>query len=429
MSPQSLSLRNAIDRRKPGEHGQTLVLFLLMMVILFVFVGMGIDLGFAYITKAELSKGVDSAALSGMRNISQGTAAASLIASNAFAANYGKSGRDVSPPALTINFGTVNGNTVLNVSATVAINTFFIRVMPAIGLGNWNTLTVGESAQATRATLIMALVLDRSGSMAGNGGSTALPPAVTNFIALFDDTTDYASQVSFSSAASVDVSMGQPFISKIQSAALALNFNGDTCSDQGLTNGLAQINLETNVTAQGQNVVRVMVFFTDGIANTFNYVFDCGDRNIGYNGPTLFDPASGTNLNTGCTVPATLSSINPSNGVLTAGAVNADGTSQASCISMHDEAENRAEWIAYQARQQGYVIYAIGMGSPGIQGECNNAFPTLNPAFLMDVANTTDSATYNPNQKVGDYAVAADAGQLNEVFQDIAAKILLRLSQ
>ncbi len=304
MSPQSLRPRNAVDRNKPGEHGQTLVLFLLMMVLLFVFVGMGIDLGFAYITKAELSKGVDSAALSGMRSISQGTAAASLIASNAFAANYGKSGRDVAPPALTINFGTVNGNTVLNVNATVAINTYFIRVMPALGLGNWNTLSVGESAQATRSTLVMALVLDRSGSMNGNGGWETLPPAVTNFIALFDDKTDYASQVSFSSCASVDVPMGQPFINNIQSAALALNFAGDTDSEGGLTNGLAQINLETNVTVQ--SIVRVMVFFTDGMANTYNYVFSFGDENIGMcclNSTLLFDPASGCGIITNTPPP------------------------------------------------------------------------------------------------------------------------------
>jgi Flp pilus assembly protein TadG len=158
------------------EDGQTLLMFVLFMLVLFAFVGLAVDLGFAYITRAKLSKGVDAAALAGMRSIAQGTTQAGLVASNAFFANYGTSGRDVKPPALTVNFNKSSGNTVVTVSATVSINTFFIRVLPAIGQGNWSTLTVGESAQATRTALVMALVLDRSGSMKNNGGSKRYRP-------------------------------------------------------------------------------------------------------------------------------------------------------------------------------------------------------------------------------------------------------------
>jgi hypothetical protein len=215
--------------------------------------------------------------------------------------------------------------------------------------------------------------------------------------------------------------MEQPFKNDITDAALALHFGNDTCSDEGLTNGMAQIGLETNVTAQ--SIVRVMVFFTDGIANSFNYVFDCGARDIGLpNGtrPALFDPTTGNSSSAGCSVPSTISSISPTSGNLTPNYV-----STSSCVAMHDEAQNRAEWIAYQARAQGYIIYAIGMGSPGVQGECNNAFPVLNEAFLENLANTAG----NYNQTVGDFAIATDAEQLSDVFNTIAAKILLRLSQ
>ena len=54
------------QRTRPREKGQTLLMFVFFMVVLIVFIGLGIDLGFAYITKAELSKGVDAAALAGM---------------------------------------------------------------------------------------------------------------------------------------------------------------------------------------------------------------------------------------------------------------------------------------------------------------------------------------------------------------------------
>ena len=43
----------------------------------------------------------------------------------------------------------------------------------------------------------MSLVLDKSGSMNLNGGSTALPPAVTNFITYFDEGIDNVADISF----------------------------------------------------------------------------------------------------------------------------------------------------------------------------------------------------------------------------------------
>src|SRR5260221_10035494 len=96
-----------------GEQGQTLLMFVLFMIVLIVFIGLGIDLGFAYITRARLSKAVDSACLTGMRNLYQGPTQAGLVASNAFLVNYGSPGRDVAPPALKISFSTINSNTVI----------------------------------------------------------------------------------------------------------------------------------------------------------------------------------------------------------------------------------------------------------------------------------------------------------------------------
>jgi Flp pilus assembly protein TadG len=49
------------------------VLFALSLPVLLGFMGLGIDLGFAFIERANLSKAVDAAALAAMRNINQGT--------------------------------------------------------------------------------------------------------------------------------------------------------------------------------------------------------------------------------------------------------------------------------------------------------------------------------------------------------------------
>jgi hypothetical protein len=267
-----------------------------------------------------------------------------------------------------------------------------------------------------RNNVVMSLVLDRSGSMMGNGGYAALPPAVTNFISLFNDIDDLAAMVSFASAASVDVPMEQPFKTAIENAAEALVFNGSTCTDQGLTNALAQ-NQNAPI-VKGENVIKVIVLFTDGMANTFNYVFNCGSRNIDYN-DDLYDPATGNYADAGCTIPAKVSSIDPLTGNITANAVDTG-----SCDAMHFEAENRAERIAWLARSQGNIIYCIGLGNPAGFGECNGDFPVLNPTFLKNVANTPDSATYDPAQPSGLSVIATTAGQLEAVFLAIAQQLL-----
>jgi Flp pilus assembly protein TadG len=67
MNTQSVSIKNPTGSAMQREGGQTLLMFVLFMVVLFAFVGLAVDLGFAYLTRAQLSKGVDAAALAGMR--------------------------------------------------------------------------------------------------------------------------------------------------------------------------------------------------------------------------------------------------------------------------------------------------------------------------------------------------------------------------
>jgi Flp pilus assembly protein TadG len=409
-------MRIRTDRIIQREHGQTLLMFIPFMVVLFVFVGLGVDLGFAYITKARLSKGVDSACLTGMRNLSQGQAQATLVANNAFFANYGVSGRDVAAPAVAIKFGSANGNTTIDVDATVKINTFFIRVMPVLIAGaNWNTLTVSSSGEATRANLIMSLVLDVSGSMNNDGGITGLKSAVPNFVGQFDNNNDQVAMVTFSSGATTPVSMTTHFQTPIDTAVASFNGINWTCSEVGLTNGLAQ-NQNTPITP-GQNVIKVIVFFTDGLANTWYWPgFNCGARDMAPD-KTLYDADALNNPDSsGCTVPPTIAGLS--------GSVNTANQ----CSDMYAEAEARAEAVASLARSEGNIVYAIGFGDP-INGPKECGHPPLNIAFLKDVANTTDSDTYNAAQLSGDVAIGSDSSDLDELFQTIAAKILLRLSK
>jgi Flp pilus assembly protein TadG len=207
------------------ERAQIFALFALSLPVLILFMGIGVDLGFAFVTRANLSKAVDAAALAAMRNLNQGQAQATAIAQSAFNTNYGSGlGRDNSPPVFNVGITSdANNNAVINVGATVAINTFFLRLVPGL-----KTLQVTSNSQATRPKLIMSLVLDRSGSMNLNGGAQALPPAVDYFLMYFDNATDQVADVSFSSVASVDVSIRTNFLNPITNAVNKMAFAGAT---------------------------------------------------------------------------------------------------------------------------------------------------------------------------------------------------------
>src|ERR1035437_3299426 len=116
MNSEVIAMRRNFAHIIRREQGQTLLMFLLFMIVLIVFIGLGVDLGFAYITRARLSKAVDSACLTAVRNLSDQTTARDA-ATAAFFANYGTSGRDVDPPVCTVTFNRVNNNNVVDVQA------------------------------------------------------------------------------------------------------------------------------------------------------------------------------------------------------------------------------------------------------------------------------------------------------------------------
>ncbi|HUI05736.1 MAG TPA: pilus assembly protein TadG-related protein [Verrucomicrobiae bacterium] len=423
------------------DTGQTLIMFVLFMLTLVAFVGLGIDLGFAYITRARLSKAVDAACLAGIRSYSStAVAQATDIAKSAFQANYGTSGRDaVSPYPPKVLFDASGPNITLDVNATATINTFFIRVLPALFPGgpSWQTLTVGSHAQATRPNLIMSIVLDRSGSMGpvdqgGDGGMDALKATVPVFINHFDDVLDRASMISFSYAATVGFPMGRPFKDAITTAVNALTPVGWTASEQGLLKGWQQ---NESVTPQGdEKIVRVIVFFTDGLANTWqpSDLFKCGTimrtNNVGPD-LSLYDPVTGAGVS-GCSFPSCLHSINPPYGCVSTTKNCDQGSGHNNVASgMYNEAEARAEYWAQQARLQGNVVYAIGLGDPNGAKECGRS--PINPVFLQTVANDPNGPNFvgDGSQPQGIALIANSADELPQIFEQIASAILARLTR
>ncbi len=409
------------------KDGQTLIMFTLFLVVIVLFVGLGIDVGFAYVTKASLSKAVDAAALAGTRNLSLGQQQATAIAQSTFTINYGHPGRDVGSPVVNLLFTTDSSkNTYLNIDATATINTYFIRILPL-----WKTLQVRASAQATRSPLIMTLVLDRSGSMnpqtgTTRGGST-LPAAVKSFIQNFDDNNDQVAMASFASTATVDVPMGHPFKANIINAANNLIYVGGTFSPGGLTNAVVQENSVS--VAAGQNVVRVVVFFTDGLANMIQQTLQCPPATLwnfgGYDqagsGAAFFSPTapvtqSGQN-NASCTVPdnGTPSCCHNTSRFM---AYQYGTLERFTTANITAESKYECIQIANVLRANNVTVYCIGLGGSSVD-----------MSFLAQVANAPNSITFNSAQPVGDALYAPTPAQLNTLFQQIASEILLRLTQ
>jgi Flp pilus assembly protein TadG len=417
-----------IPHRRRKDRGQVILLLAIYLTILLMFLGLTVDVGFAYVTRAKLSRAVDAACLEAMKNLAQGQALARTLAQNTFNANYPNSGLDANPPVLTVNFTTdAYGQTMVSVSATATMRTFFMRLVP-----KYATLTIRNSAEATRGKLVMTLVLDRSGSMKNNGGSTALPPAVTTFVTYFDNTNDEVAMVSYASNAAVNVAINYNFIAPITNAANAMTFSGGTFGPGGLTLAKAQ---NDSVTVQpGQNVVKVVVYFTDGYVNEIQDTFNCPSAKLinygGYDSGTsvdFFDPANGTDWGGVeshgyppydshphyCTgVTKFISAINGTSKSFTRSNVTADADYRALQTANAMRAEN-----------PGMYVYAIGLGS------------SVDQTFLKQIANDPASSAYNPAQPAGMAVFATNCPssqcttQLQQVFQTIAARILLRLAQ
>lgn len=417
-----------------NERGQVLLLFAILLPFLILFVGFGIDFGFAFLTKAELSKAVDAASLAAMRNLGRGQAEATAMARDEFNLNFDPaSSRDVAPPTLTMTYSTdAYGEPVVTASANVAVKTFFIKLLP-----RYKTLNVSSDSQATRPPIILSLVLDRSGSMNDNGGAQALSPAVQDFLGYFIDNIDHLSEVSFSTTATVDVPMTTQFNYQISSSVNRMRFGGATYAQGGLLDGQSQIN---GVASPPPNAVKVVVFFTDGWANTNEDKLACnsgrggGGRHGGGGGgggTTLVNYGGCSPIEADIGWCSGVSFLNPN-------PPNVNGTEACNASTFPDQltgkneqlsqsrdtetlicddAMYRAEQLADTMRTQGITIYSIGLGDK------------INKTYLQDLANDPASPTFNSSEPEGIAAFAPTADDLESVFQTIASKILLRLTQ
>lgn len=416
------SLESRFRRAPPSRSssaGAILLLSIVAFLVLLLVLSLVIDGGLIYGRRAEVAKAVDAAAIAGINNYSQGESVAEQLARDLFAANYRMTSRDDRPPDVRVQFSLdPNGNERVDITAAAHLRPLFLQVIPG-----FSVFDVHATAQAQREKLVMSIVLDRSGSMNSNGGCIGLPPAVDTFVSFFDDNLDRAALVTFASNARVDVAMTRPFRTRIEDAVprnCAQDYNGFTFFDGGLR--LAGLQNAGVVVGSGEQVLKVVVFFTDGLANTFEGTFPCSSPQVlnltsgdSGNNVTVLDPVSGAVLCSsfdGGTIPCCP-------GLTTFPSITGGTRSAVGPNAGHDvrqEAKDVALYRARQLRLAGNVIYTIGLGND------------VDQEFLREIANDPASSTYDPSQPAGEFAFAPSAADLQDVFQVIARKILVRIS-
>jgi hypothetical protein len=262
-------------------------------------------------------------------------------------------------------------------------------------------------------------------------GGLYLPGAVSDFISIFDETLDQAAVVTFASSSANDLPMtskfktGNPNVNSVINNITKKDRNGrdlwqgDTCSVAGLTNAL---NINNSVNAP--NSVKVVVFFTDGMANMSQGTF--GGNPLNFGGPGSGADFWATNAPETYAGQTTADcSVNCGGRVACGGNVSTfistvDGKQNFCGTEIVKDALNRCILVANQMRAVSNYVYAVGLNTAAIGG------PVLQD--LQEVANDPASPTFDDTKPVG-AAFLSNGNDLTEVFQQVAADIILRLVQ
>ncbi len=443
------------------------------MLVLLGAVGLAIDAGLAYLVKARLNAAVDSAALAGARAVTTGnnqaeqTASARTAAADFFLANIPTNYLLSAPRILSTNVTFKGGQAIIDVVADAKMPVSIMQVM------GFESLSPVAQAQTIRNDLDMALVIDTSGSL--EGSAATVRASAKSFLSKFNVTQDRVALVHFASGAETDVPI-KPTARGFDRTTMNTRINGfpfigGTASVEGMWNAREQLDL---VPLASRSTMRVIVFFSDGAPSafgsymTFNNATDCKDT-LGRDIPGTMDSAGASYglskmddsdnvvIKESCRLyrnnayavkrlPDWYNAHNdPKNPndparreiplvtklprVVTSDISSGAGAgSQIYRTNVERASRNLAEAIASSARDQGIVVFTLGMGAKlKTSGDFD---PDTGEMILKCMANAVDAPKrcQNPNQPVGMYCYAATDADLTPCFSRLASAIL-RISQ
>lgn len=153
------------SRLKRDQQGVVLVQVGMTLLVLVGMLGIGVDMGRAFLYRAQLSSALDAAALAGSKAFHSDTRDAEIQAffDSNFDANF--MGGQITP--LLITQGNAAQRT-LSITTSGTVDTTFMRLF------GYNDLNVGAAAETTakQSGLQLVMVLDNTGSMETSDGGT-----------------------------------------------------------------------------------------------------------------------------------------------------------------------------------------------------------------------------------------------------------------
>jgi Flp pilus assembly protein TadG len=470
------------------QNGFVAVYMAVLLTGLLLFTGLAVDSGRAYVVKAQLTKAVDGAALGAARNLNEGDPRGE--ATRIFKANFPAGYLDTSsvtdptsdPNFFSLRTDAATGINTVTVTATAVLPTTFMK------LGNFNSVTVNATGEATRRMVDLSLVLDVSSSIGPQWG--AVRDAARAFVNSFDAAHDRIALATFGNGATVLDQM--PSTRGFDKARVINDVpgtlpGGSTNMVEGLYRGWDELR---SVPAGSQSGLRVIVLFTDGASNsvpanydgtakglrTYDFPQNAGDTNGqtwnsphttglydtqtgNASNPNNFDVAGAWNAHSipaGVTaaaqwLPATSWHTHhrspgiPTQFPLIDNALRVDGMAQSAARPLRDAvggqypsqvwninnaARNLVEIIANAARNDNgdykIRIFTIGMGQL-VRLDLGTR-PETSESMLKRIANDKTSADFNANQLEGKYFYAQTADDVAPAFEGIQNQIL-RLSK
>ncbi len=255
------------SRARAGEEGAALILVTAFLIVLLLFTGLAIDLGRAYILKAQLTKAVDGAALAAARALSTTTTPERDEAIRIFRANFPSGYMGTSsvtdptadPDFFNKTYDRESGANIITVRAQAMLPVTFMR------LAGFDQVTVGGMGEARRRLVDLSLVIDTSASIGSKWGDVR--DAARTFINSFDSSYDRISVTLFSNGAHVSYQMPSTLGFNKTSAVNAVPSSlpgGSTAMVEGLYRGWDELR---SVPSGSQSGLRVIVLFTDGCSN------------------------------------------------------------------------------------------------------------------------------------------------------------------
>ena len=299
-------------------------------------------------------------------------------------------------------------------------------------------------------SVIMSLVVNRSGAQATDGGGATLEAAIPQFLQYFTQGANYVALVSSASTSSVDVPITTQFITPIDTAIANMTFVGGNFGTGAGTNPLysasygpplSMADYQNNSVSlpAGTPQSRAVVYFTDELMNAIQDQFSCTNLGAtlynygGYDSPAsqfdFFSPSnnnqstndlsshySGTTSGSGgcsngttglCEGNPPLSASQRCLGVTTFYSQQYGEPEVFSRTNITAESQWRALYTANQMRSEApnpTRVYVVGVGNNIANNEAAEAFfATL--ANDPNGPNEYPGAVYNPSLPAGEFFV------------------------